>query len=119
MEPKGAGSTAPPRPPPALLTPEGIIWPDACDARWQYVCESYDPLDNCRCNQELPAEIAACGGYGALYCRHLLRAGLDVWVECECRPGAPNLPEDCLNPATFSCDPQSETGAGEQCSCQR
>ncbi len=101
----------------ALHIPNTLIWPDDCEARWQYKCESYDPLEQCRCNTSIPAEIEQCGGYGALYCDHFFGGSYDVWVECECRHDAPGTAEDCSSPEDFSCEHDDGEGPPEQCTC--
>lgn len=123
-DPTSGGATGGAPTPPApweivfdVEIPDELAWPDSCEARWQYLCESYDPMTNCGCNTALPVDIETCGGYGALYCNHFFRGGYDVWVECQCVPQAPSTAEDCPNPASFVCDHPSPTGPSEQCRC--
>lgn len=98
------------------VVPDSLIWPEDCAARWQYRCDSYDPLSGCTCDESIPEDIEECGGYGALYCDDFLPGPPPAWVSCSCRAGAPRGPDDCITGADYVCD-HRQVSPPEQCRC--
>jgi hypothetical protein len=99
--------------------PEGVFWPTSCEYRYQYVCESYSPLQGCRCDASRPRSSADCGGAARTTCSTQLCAPNEIcedrWVDCQCLEGAPLLPSDCAGPGQFVC--QSYEPEFRDCHC--
>lgn len=108
------------------VEPPGAFWPDACEYRFQYVCDSYSPLQGCRCDPSKPRGPEDCGGLTRTACSRKLCAPYeecyrvpDSSIDCECVPDAADSPADCDEPGRFECEVWSPEFRNCRCNPER
>jgi hypothetical protein len=77
--------------------------PTDCAAPQSFVCESYEPLLNCRCDPLAPKYASDCPQVLDFQCAELQVGGTRVYVACRCETPA-LTPDDCAVPESFRCN---------------